>query len=60
MSRLKSSRNSGFSSRVGYNPAKLLPNLGQLDTLRGYKGGPGHAPRKKKSKFEVIKLLEIH
>ena len=33
----KLSRQSGFSSRIGVFP----PNLGQLDTLQGFWGGPG-------------------
>ena len=37
MSRLKLSRDSGFSSKIGTIP----PNSGRLDTLQGLLGGPG-------------------
>ena len=37
MSRLKLSRDSGFSSKIGTIP----PNLGRLDTLQGLLGGSG-------------------
>ena len=60
MSRLKLSRDSGFSSKIG----TILPNSGHLDTLQGFflggGGGPRHAPPEKNSKFEVFKLLEMH
>ena len=36
MSRLKLSRNAGFSSTIG----KIPPNSGRLDTLQGLLGGP--------------------
>ena len=58
MSRLKSSRDLGFSSKIGTIP----PHSGRLDTLQGFLGGPGggHAPPEKKLKFEVFKQLEMH
>ena len=56
MSRLTSSRYSGFSSKIGTIP----PNLGRLDTLQGFLGGPGGMIFRKKYKFEVFKLLEMH
>ena len=37
MSRLKSSRDSGFSSKIGTFP----PNSGRFDSLQGFCGGPG-------------------
>ena len=45
MSRLKLSRDSGFSSKIGTIP----PNSGHLDTLQGFflGGGGGMLPRKK-------------
>ena len=43
MSRLKLSRDSGFSSKIGTIP----PNSGRLDTLQGLLGVRGHAPREK-------------
>ena len=59
MSRLKLNRDLGFSSKIGTIP----PNSGRLDTVQGFWGGErgvgGMLPRKK-SKFEVFKLLEMH
>ena len=47
MFRLKLSRDSGFSSKIGTIP----PNLGRLDTLQGFflggEGAGGMLPRKK-------------
>ena len=60
MFRLKLSRDSGFSSKIGAIP----PNLGRLDTLQefflGGGGGPGACSPGKNSKFEVFKLQEMH
>ena len=56
MSRLKLSRDSGFSSKIGTIP----PNSGHLDTLQGLLGGPGACSLRKNWKFEVFKLLEMH
>ena len=43
VSRLKLSRDSGFSSKIGTIP----PNSGRLDTLQGLLGGPGACSRGK-------------
>ena len=61
MYRLKLSRDSGFSSKIGTIP----PNSGRLDTLQGVflgggVGGRGACSPGKNSKFEVFKLLEMH
>ena len=58
MSRLKSSRDLGFLSKIGTIPS----HSGRLDTLQGFLGGPGGtcSSGKKKSKFEVFKQLEMH
>ena len=56
MSRLKLSRDSGFSSEIGTTP----PNSGHLDTLQGFGGffwggggygGPGACSPEKNSKI---------
>ena len=56
MFRLKSSRDSGFSSKIGTIPS----NSGRLDTLQGFfEEVRGHTPPKK-LKFEIFKLLELN
>ena len=56
MFRLKSSRDSGFSSKIGTIPS----SSGRLDTLQGFFGEVrGHTPPKK-LKFKIFKLLELN